>query len=210
MHGTIYVIPKRGQMVRDPRTSIPVPPQGAWYDDHHQWQRYARDGDVTLADAPPAEDAMAPLAPSQPQSAPTAPSPVSDDMTALRAQVQTLTRQYEAMRRLTQEIVDSVNGKVKAAVDDARRDFAAALQNVVLHVEASRIERDALDNAYSIRASMPVGWKPGDVLTVPARSILQAQADRDFGGDVGAAVIAITNADLEWQQAAADKIRGIA
>lgn len=46
----MYVIPKKGLVVRDPRTRVPLPPEGAEVPDDVFWHRRLRDGDVKAAE----------------------------------------------------------------------------------------------------------------------------------------------------------------
>lgn len=57
----IYVTPRPGLKVRDPRRlSEHVPAEGAFYEDSQQWRRYERDGSVTIGDGPKPAAAAAP------------------------------------------------------------------------------------------------------------------------------------------------------
>jgi hypothetical protein len=56
----IFVKPRDGMVVRDPRSMIPLKPEGEWKDSHVQWDRYARFGDVTIT-ADGVEPAPAPI-----------------------------------------------------------------------------------------------------------------------------------------------------
>lgn len=48
----IYVTPKPGMIIRDPKTMEPLPPDGAVKEAGKYWTRRERDGDVIITPAP--------------------------------------------------------------------------------------------------------------------------------------------------------------
>jgi hypothetical protein len=55
------VLPVEGRVVRDPKTKMPLPPEGREVPDTDMfWVRRVRDGDVTVADDAPQPHAPAP------------------------------------------------------------------------------------------------------------------------------------------------------
>lgn len=51
----LYVIPKDGLLVRDPKTAQPLPAEGAYKPRHSYWLRRLRDGDVITGQPPKAK-----------------------------------------------------------------------------------------------------------------------------------------------------------
>lgn len=56
-----FLIPKPGLIVRDPRTKVPLLPEGEMKDwigpEGRYWRRRANDGDITVLDEKPAVEA---------------------------------------------------------------------------------------------------------------------------------------------------------
>lgn len=49
----IYVTPRPGRRVRDPKTFALVPAEGKWAEETNAWRRLARDGDCVISKAAP-------------------------------------------------------------------------------------------------------------------------------------------------------------
>lgn len=52
----MFLVPKKGLVVRDPHTLQPLPAAGKDVPESFYWTRRLRDGDVTIGTAPPAPD----------------------------------------------------------------------------------------------------------------------------------------------------------
>lgn len=96
---------------------------------------------------------------------------------------------------------------LKPLMDHIKIEVERAAQRCAQFVMDERQHTALVADAWRVRMTLPPAWKTGDPVTVQPPPLIDAYAVRNHSGDVGAAAMELTEADLKWQQDQADAMR---